>query len=201
MKEQRTGYVVDPTGLPQDFPTHAHSGEFWEQLGRTVAVFGFLEETLGKAIFALTTTRSYDDDEIKEAYEKWVPILHRAVSDPLGNLIDLYGKALKDHPDANLAGAEDLIDDLRKAAALRNVLCHGSWRIPDADGKSLPFFITRKMMIFDTLIDVAHLKTARAHVVELVCSVINSITHMGWQFPGSSGPGEAVYQSNKKQAD
>ncbi len=32
------------TSLPPSFPTHQHSPKFWEQLGRTVATFGCLEE-------------------------------------------------------------------------------------------------------------------------------------------------------------
>jgi hypothetical protein len=41
--------------LPPSFPTQAHAPAFWEALGRAVATFGFLEETLGKAIFAFTS--------------------------------------------------------------------------------------------------------------------------------------------------
>lgn len=194
---EREGYLTYADGLPTDFPTHMHSVEFWEQLGRAVATFGFLEEVLGKAIFALTATRRYEQDEIDEAYQEWIPTLERAVSDTLGRLIDLYAKSLNDNPDVRLANASDLIDDLREAATLRNVLCHGSWGAPSDDGSSRPFFITRKMMIFDTRIDVAHLVQTRKQVVKLCCSVINSVTHMGWQFPGSSGPGEAVVRSSK----
>lgn len=64
-------YLLDRDRLPSDFPTHRHSSEFWEQLGRAVATFGFLEEILKKAIFALTATRPYTPDEIEEAFSKW----------------------------------------------------------------------------------------------------------------------------------
>ncbi len=133
---ERTGYLVDHQKLPGDYPTQLLSGEFWEQLGRTVATFGFLEETLGKAIFSLTATRSYQDDQIAEAYEKWLPTLRRAVSDPLGGLIDQYAKALKAHADVKLGNPDDLVTDLREAARLRNVICHGSWGAPDENGAS-----------------------------------------------------------------
>lgn len=194
---QRKGYITRSDSLPSDYPTHRHAPEFWEQLGRTVATFGFLEETLGRAIFALTATRRLEEDEIDEAYGNWVTTLHRAVSDPLGKLIDLYAKSLRDNKDVRFTDANELISDLREAASLRNVLCHGSWSPPNEDGSSRPFFITKKMMIFDTAIDVAHLVKTRKHVVELCCSVMNSVTHMGWQFPGSSGPGEVVFRSRK----
>ncbi len=50
--------IVDRDKLPPLFPTHRHSPQIWEQLGRTVATYGFLEEVLGKAIFAFTATRN-----------------------------------------------------------------------------------------------------------------------------------------------
>ena len=77
-------YVVDVKGLPEKFPTQRHAGEFWEALGRTVATFGFLEEALGKAIFSFTATREIPEDQIQAEFEKWLPTLERALSDPLG---------------------------------------------------------------------------------------------------------------------
>jgi hypothetical protein len=71
------GYIVDLDSLPPLFPTHLHSPEFWEHLGRTVATFGHLEEVLGKAIFALTATVRYDE----AAFERWLPTLEHALID------------------------------------------------------------------------------------------------------------------------
>lgn len=194
---EKKSYIVSRGDLPADFPTNKHDPAFWEQLGRVVATFGFLEETLGKAIFALTGTREYAEDEINEAFAKWLPTLEKALSDPLGGLIDTYAKALKAHSKVKLSNPDELIADLRAAARLRNVLCHGSWRLPDAGGKSLPLFVTSKIMIFDTPIDIAYLKQTQAHVVELICEVINSVTHMGWRFPGSIGPGDPIIEPKK----
>ena len=53
------------------FPTHLHPAEFWEALGRVVATFGFLEETLGKAIFSFTATREYPEEELEPAFAGW----------------------------------------------------------------------------------------------------------------------------------
>lgn len=184
--------IIDRERLPPAFPTHRHSASFWEALGRAVATFGFLEETLGKAIFAFTGTREIPSDEIEAEFEKWLPTLRRALSDPLGGLIDSYGKAVSQNPAATISNLPNLLDDLRKAAALRNALCHGSWRVPDSDGRSIPFYVDRKDCIFETRVDVKYLEQVQRHVVELACAVINSVTHMGWQFPGSSGPGTAI---------
>jgi len=185
-------YHIDQEQLPTDYPTHRHSGEFWEQLGRTVATYGFLEQVLGRAIFALTATRKYAQVELEQAYSNWLGQLERALSDPLGGLIDAYGSALRNYHKLPASNLEQLVEDLRQAAQLRNVLCHGAWQVPDANGKSLPLFVDRKQRIFETSIDVAYLQQVRAEVASLVYSVINSISSIGLQFPGSGGPGETI---------
>lgn len=196
MNEQRR-FTVDVAKLPTNFPTHAHSAPFWEALGRVVATFGFLEETLGKAIFSFTATREYPEDELEAAFEKWLPTLQRALSDQLGSLIDSYGKAVRQHGNATIENLDDLLEDLRKASIVRNVLCHGSWRPPDNSGRALPLFVNRQHEIFETLIDVGFLSQTQRHVTELSCAVINTVTHMGWQFPGSNGPGDPIMEAKR----
>jgi hypothetical protein len=189
-------YIIDQARLPTDYPTHTQSAVFWEALGRAVGTFGFLEEVLGKAIFALTATRPYSDADIASAYEEWLVKLERSLSDPLGNLIDTYGKAMRDHPEATISNRDDLLKDLRAASKIRNVLCHGSWRMPDSRGASIPFYVNKQSERFDTPIDKPWLEGTRSHVLELICAVINSVTHMGFQFPSSSGPGIPVWDCN-----
>ena len=75
--------LVDFDQLPEMFPTHRHDPAFWEMLGRVVATYGFLEETLGKAFFSFTATRPYEELEIEEAYSQWIPTLELALSDAL----------------------------------------------------------------------------------------------------------------------
>ena len=94
-------------------------------------------------------------------------------------------------PEARLALAA-----LRRASEIRNVLCHGSWRSPDADGKSLPLFVNRRQEVFCTPIDVEYLRQTQRAVAELIGNVVSSITVMGWQFPGTRGPGAVIYQRN-----
>ncbi|MEO0700900.1 MAG: hypothetical protein AAFY80_02055 [Pseudomonadota bacterium] len=184
--------VVDVDKLPLGFPTHRHEPGFWEWLGRTVATYGFLEEVLGKAIFSFSATTPYPEQEIEEAYAAWLPKLERALSDPLGNLIDGYSKAVRGHPGATITNLEELVGDLRKAAVVRNVLCHGSWRLPDDDGASKLLFVNRQLEIFDSAVDVKFLQKTQRHVAELSCAVVSTVTHMGWRFPGSTGPGASI---------
>lgn len=187
-------YFVDCNNLPDNFPTQGHSGEFWEALGRAVATFGFLEEVLGKAIFSFTATREIPEDQIQVEFDKWLPTLESALNDPLGGLIKAYGKAVRRNKAATISNLNDLLGDLHDAAEIRNVICHGSWRIPDETGRSVPFFVDKQNRIFDTPIDIAYLRQVRLHVTELTCDVMNTVTLMGWQFPGSTGPGKSIFQ-------
>jgi hypothetical protein len=189
-------YIINLEALPKMFPTHKHEPMFWESLGRAVATFGFLEKTLGKAIFAFTATTPYSEEGIQKAYENWLPKLQNALSDQLGNLIESYGKAVNEHPDATIENLDELLDQLKKAAKIRNVICHGSWQSPDAKGASVPFFVNRQQERFETAIDIPFLLQLQKHVSELICAVIDTVTHMGWQFPGSQGQGAVIWEAN-----
>jgi hypothetical protein len=186
-------YYYRAEDLPENFPTHRHEPLFWEYLGRTVATFGFLEEVLGKAIFSFTAMTPYSDLEIDEAYKKWLQKLERALIDPLYNLAEVYGKSVRDNPEANIENIDHLLGQLKEAANIRNVLCHGSWMEPNSRGASVPLFVRyRDKAIFETEVDCAYLKQVQKHVTELICLVMSSVTQMGWQFPGRKGPGAAI---------
>jgi hypothetical protein len=191
-KQEVKRSTVDRNNLPKLFPTHRHSPQFWEQLGRTVATFGFLEEVLGRAIFAFTATREYSDKEIEEAYKAWLPKLERALTDQLWNLAESYGKAVRENQGSTIEDIDKLVKDIKETTQIRNVLCHGSWRVPDSAGKSLPLFMNKHKEIFETAIDTNCLCQVQTHVAGLACSVIDTVTRMGWQFPGGAGPGKAI---------
>lgn len=187
-------FYVDLKNLPTHFPTHKHTAEFWESLGRAIASFGFLEEILKRAIFAFTGTRPISDDEYEKLLNQWLKELETMVKDPLGPLIKSYKDAVGQNGNATNINLDfdDLIKRLGEVKDYRNVLCHGSWRTPDGQGRSIPFFINNKKEIFQTPIDVAFLQQVQKAVAELACEVISSVTQMGWQFPGSGGPDAPV---------
>ncbi|MEM9670812.1 MAG: hypothetical protein AAF950_18015 [Pseudomonadota bacterium] len=114
------------------------------------------------------------------------------MSDALGRLIDTYNKVVREHGDAQIGDFDLLVADLKEAAALRNALCHGSWRAPNDAGQSVLFYVNRKKEIFDTPIDIAFLEQTQKSVTRLAANVVSSVTAMGYQFPGSTGPGEPL---------
>lgn len=191
--EKPKGYVIDRDKLDADYPTHCHDPEFWEQLGRTVATFGFIEEMLGKAIYALTGAKEFDPKGDPEAFDAWIKTLEKALTDQLGGLIIAYEKALAENPRTKGTDYSALLDELKKAKDIRNALCHGSWDKPDDQGRIVPKFVNRKLMIFETPVGVGFLKQARSALRHLICDILDSVTSVGYQFPGSGSPGEQLW--------
>jgi thymidylate synthase len=195
--EKSGGYRVDYNALPEKFPTHMHEPAFWESLGRAVATFGLLEETLGKAIFSFTATKPYSEEEIQTAYDRWLPKLENALKDQLWGLTESYGKAVREHPGATIDNLDELLGQLKEASKIRNVICHGSWRPPDSAGASVPLFVNRQMEHFETSIDTKFLDQVQRGSTELICAIINTVTQMGWQFPGSNMAGKVIWEKEQ----
>lgn len=184
--------IIDRESVHPLFPTHQHTADFWEQLGRTIATFGFLEDVLAKAIFAFNATTKYTEEDAQKMLEKWPSILQNAITETLYPLAEAFGKVVRDHQDADFQNVNDLVNDIKQAADIRNALCHGLWQTPDPSGRSSLRYFNKKLEKFDTPIDAAWLKQVQDHVVTLSCEVINSVTVMGWQFPGGGGPGSPI---------
>lgn len=188
---------IDRDKLPEHYPTHRHTSEFWEELGRTIATFGFLEEMLKKATFAFASITPCSEEEYESKYKEFEKQLERIVSGSLSKLIDEYSKTVRKLPDANTENLDELILNLRKGTEFRNILCHGSWGLPNENGASIPFYVNSKNEKFNSPIDVEFLRKIRHCVVELICDVKDSITLMGWNFPGGHDIGKTIWQKRE----
>jgi hypothetical protein len=162
---------LDRSAFIPNYPTHAHPPELWEELGRTIATFGFLEDVLVKAYFAITATTSYEwqtEEEAKEAVEKWGEQLALAMADTLASLAQKYAAAVRRNKSASFAGIDGLEASIKKAAERRKALCHGFWGKPHASGGSglsyfrMPGKKVANLQKFDTRIDIAWLRTSVA---------------------------------------
>lgn len=195
--------IVDRDSLPRRFPTHRHAPEFWEHLGRAIASFGFLEDTLRRAYLVFTGTTPVAPEEGEQEVKKWGAKLEKIMTMQLWNLAKEFEGAVNANPNGSIANIDELVADIKKAAELRNILCHGSWMLPDNEGKSLPRFskkdrATGKIVQFADKIGIEYLSQVQAHVTDLICSVIDTVTHMGYQFPGGAGAGKEFYDRQKR---
>lgn len=194
-KKKAISATVDRNSLPEFYPTHLNVPEFWEALGRAIATICFLEETLGKAVFALTATKRHSPSKIDDEYAKWIPTLETALSNPLVNRAELYQKAFNSHDEVQGKDElEKIVGHIKKLATTRNVLCHGSWQKPMQDGTTLPFFVNKNKEVCCSTFNVEDLNLIQRHALELACAVIDSVTLLGWEFPGGGGPGKPIYE-------
>ena len=186
--------VVSRASLPPNWPIDYLSSEFCESLGRAVATFGYLEKVLGKAILVFVSTREFGTaDELESQLESLYEKLDIALTGSLGALIDQYESAVKSHQENPVLNFEELLKDLREAARLRNVICHGLWRHPDSEGASLPYFVTQKKKEKVTSpMNRDDLDKTQQQVAGLICAIIDSVTSMGWKFPGLHSPGRRL---------
>lgn len=182
------GASMNDNALPLDYPTHRQPAIFWEELGRTVATFGFLEKALGGAIFALTITQERGEKLNDKDLSDWLGLVEKTLFDQLNALIITYANALNVHQGATLSDHLPLLRSLKGAASIRNVLCHASWDSPDNEGGCIPRFISRKKMVFESRVDVDFLKQVRVEVQHQILDVFKSVTDLGIAFPDSSAP-------------
>ena len=85
-----TSPIIDKTALDPLFPTQKHHGKLWEELGRVIAAFGFLEETLFKAIFVYAEKRLSSDIHISQERKRFNKQLLETASEPLVKLIGKF---------------------------------------------------------------------------------------------------------------
>ena len=101
----------------------------------------------------------------------------------------------RDNSESTTENIDELISAIKDASEIRNVICHGSWRPPDPEGRSLPLFVNKRNEVFDTPLDIAYLHQVQSHIAELAATVADTVTHMGFQFPGGAGPGKQIWNS------
>lgn len=160
--------------------------EFLQELGMVISTFGLLERILEKAIAALAP----QDD-------RWLDRVLKAVSDPLGPLINEYEKQLK--PDgawdpelSDKINFSELIEELRAALVIRNMLCHSHWIPGKTQGKFKPVFANRNREVVISEYSSVDLREITHCVQGMIRLCMNTVTLKGIQFPGTDLPGEKV---------
>ena len=203
-ESDRTRYVVARERMDPRWPTHACPAEFWEELGRTIAKFGFLEDCLKRANLAITATQKFKSvEEATEAFRKWQRSLEKSLDESLGELSKRLVDALTEDDRFREAYVSDLETKLRRVADWRNALCHGAWTDYDEkSGQATLRHWPRKgwREQSEQPISRADLAAIGDDAVDITCRVIEAVTSNGHQFPGSEGPGDPAWIPPSEQS-
>lgn len=119
--------------------------DFAGALGHAVAGFGWLEEVMKRAIYALDRARLADDLSDAEL-QRWLRKMGDIADDSMGTLVEQFDAALRRHP--GVAGRDALNDRLLAIKLMRNLLCHASWRPTDRAGRWHPAFVNTRGEVF-----------------------------------------------------
>ena len=192
-------FIVDKGKLADNWPTHLLPPAFWEELGRTVATFGFLEDILKRTCFALTGTRKHKNIT-EAAYQKWAKDLELSLTDSLGALIRRIDQALKNDGRFSQDHKIGIVQRLKELNVYRNALCHGAWVSGiNANGSArLRFFRKTKTDCpeeFDRLLSLKDITQIRNETVDITTLLMSTVTSMGVQFPGSTSPGAVLFET------
>ena len=114
---------VEPT------PVQDPSGALWEEIGRTVAAFGMLEDLLPRALYIITGHQTVDnpEDAIHQV-EEWCAELIKNMSDTLGGLAHSLEAAWKERDGGLSPENADIVKDIKALAKFRNRICHATYQ-------------------------------------------------------------------------
>ena len=121
---------IERSNFPADWPVNQGTPVFWQELGKAVAAFGYLERILAKTCYVVLATSERAaslPDAGDEAVSRWYKRLMRSQTDSLRGLTDELGRVLAENGRVPHAVREDLAKQLEELRPWRNALCHGAW--------------------------------------------------------------------------
>ena len=148
-----------PARLPDDFAA---------QLGHAIASFGFLEEALKRAIFALSLEglgKRPDD----RALASFLQRMEEIADDTLGTLIDQF---IKQMARAQVRGQDHLAAELRAIRRNRNLLCHASWKPSEKKGHWHPSFLNTKGEVFPNDLNADDIAAITAETLDVAARIV-----------------------------
>ena len=179
---------IERAYLPTGWPVNQDAPEFWQELGKTIAAFGYLEHILTKTCYALLTTAEKAADLVdgsEDALSRWYERIVRSQTDSLHGLTRELERLLGEDPRIPCALRENLVARLNELRPWRNALCHGAWLQVDGTGSgSLHHMYKHEGLAFAfqpnfTLKDFSDIRDRTADVTIRVAEVA-SITGAGF---------------------
>ena len=113
--------------VEERLPQHASEG-LWEEVGRAVATFGTLEDTLPRALYVITGHQEVEEGEAADRqFNEWCKKLISHMSDTLGGLAHELETAWNERDGVLHPENKEIVDGITALAKERNRLCHKAW--------------------------------------------------------------------------
>ena len=136
--------VDEVNDLPFNWPTHIGDSIFWEELGKVLSTFAFLEYCLSKTYFAWTGSRPCKQENIEEIIFEWNGILTEFATSTLSPQIKSIEKAFDDGRITKDI-EKSIIKRLRELLEFRNILFHTFWEPCNSKGDTLRLIYNRRI--------------------------------------------------------
>ena len=192
---------IDRDVLPPDWPVNQGSADFWQELGKTVAAFGYLEHIMASTCDALLSTgeravallEANDDAALSE----WWKRILRSQTDGMHPLTRELDRVLDEAGLVPHAVREDLVARLNELRPWRNALCHGAWLGVAENGsvslhhlyrdnEGIPFAFDERT------VDVKRLSDIRARTVDVTIRIAEAASVAGPAYTHMGGAGYAL---------
>ena len=190
---------IDRNNFPADWPVNQGPPIFWQELGKTVAAFGYLEYILASTCYALLATDeraavllNADDDE---ALSQWYNRILRSQVDSMFRLTCELDRVLRESHRVPHTVREDLLARLKELRPWRNALCHGAWLSIGEGGSGHLEHLYRKgraPVAFEPEFTLKGLSDIRARTVDTTIRVAEAASVAGPQDTYVAGPGFAL---------
>ena len=187
-------FTIDKAKLPKDWPTHNGSTEFWKELGRTVATFGFLENFMRRALFATVWSRRCNFSSVEEAKAKVRETeekSRRSLTASFHRLIEELAQELQGDPRFPQEESAEIVRQLKDIKLYRNVICHAAWVNFDSNCSAHPVYCQRagnEVEAFDgpmSVKEMADIRDVAADIASWLALVERTVRY---QFPSMPDP-------------
>ena len=187
---ERGGEARGRWNVPPNWPTNRANAHFWEELGRLVATFGMLEDTLTRTFYVASLKRRIEmTRELGEAEATWRENLEKPLSDTLGEIRVRLENEWRREEGGMPQHREELLGELTALGRERNRLCHGAWvGFGDDDVNTVRFFPKNKEMEGDheQQVSMDDLRTMRERAAYCIAALIELVRNeYGVVFPGT----------------
>ena len=192
--------------FPTDWPVDQGPSDFWQELGRTVAVFGYLEYILASTCYALLATgeraKALMDADDDRAISQWFNRIQRTQVDSMYGLILEFERVMCESNRVPHKVREDLVERLKELKPWRNALCHGAWLSIKDDG--LPhlqhvYLYEGIPAGFEPKITIKDLTNIRIQTVETIFRIAEVASIAGPDNTYAAGPGFTLITAMPRQ--